>query len=102
VAERIAAFQPDAYILYLMRDPIERTISNYWWLVQTQGERREPMTAGRENPDYCDLSHYAMQIEPYLSLFGRERVMCLTAERLAQAGTSTLTRASHWRHVAST
>ena len=34
VARRIAEFNPGAKIMYLLRDPIERTISHYWWRVR--------------------------------------------------------------------
>src|SRR5260370_32298000 len=31
VTEWILAFNPDARFLYIMRDPIHRTLSHYWW-----------------------------------------------------------------------
>ena len=49
VAERVAAFNPSARIVYIMRDPIERTISHYWYNVRFKGERRAMATRSRRN-----------------------------------------------------
>ena len=85
VAERIARFNPRARILYIMRHPVKRTISHYWYMVNFFGEGRSMLKAVREDPDYCETSHYAMQLRPYLDLFGRDRVKTLTLERLGTA-----------------
>src|SRR4051794_17663311 len=34
VPERIGKFNPEARFIYVMRDPIERTISQYWFRVR--------------------------------------------------------------------
>lgn len=82
VAKRIAAFNPDARFVYIMRDPIERTISHYWHMVENRGELRAPREAIRNDPHYTDVSHYAYQLQPYIEHFGRERVYALTFEEL--------------------
>ena len=82
VAERIARFNPRARILYIMRHPIKRTISHYWYMVNFFGEGRAMLKAVREDPDYRETSHYAMQLRPYIDLFGRDRVKAMTLERL--------------------
>src|SRR5271168_2107075 len=38
VPERIVAFNQDARFIYIMRDPVERTISHYWHRVRWWGE----------------------------------------------------------------
>jgi hypothetical protein len=80
VAERIHQFNAEAKILYLMRDPVERTISHYWHRVRKKGELRDIGAAIRADPYYTEISHYAMQLEPYLRLFGREQVHAMTVE----------------------
>ena len=102
VAERIARFQPDPHILYVMRDPIERTISHYWWTVQHDEERRDILTAINEPSPYCDASNYAMQLEPYVGLFGTSRVMCTTLERLSTEPAETLSEIFRWLGVDAT
>lgn len=82
VARRIAAFNPDARIVYIMRDPIERIISHYWHNAKWQDESRPIEKAVRDEPHYREWSHYARQLEPYLETFGRERVRVLTLEEL--------------------
>lgn len=82
VAERIAAFDPGARIVYVMRDPIERTLSHYWHFVRWHEEARDPLTAVQQEPRYRAVSHYAMQLAPYLEHFGRDQVEVLTLEAL--------------------
>lgn len=82
VAQRIAAFNPDSRIVYIMRDPIERVISHYWHNAKWQSETRPIEKAVRDEPYYREWSHYARQLEPYLKTFGRERVRVLTLEEL--------------------
>lgn len=81
-AARIAAYSPGARILYVMRDPVERTLSHYWHMVELRGEKRAPLEAIRSDPHYTDVSHYAMQLRPYIELFGRDQVHVLTFESL--------------------
>ena len=48
VVERIAAFNPDARFIYLLRDPVERAVSHYWHMVRhhTGNSGRSPMRSG--------------------------------------------------------
>jgi hypothetical protein len=82
VAQRIADFNPDARIVYIMRDPIERTISHYWHNAKYHDERRNVLEAVRSEPHYREVSYYAMQIAPFLDVFGSEQVKTLTLEEL--------------------
>lgn len=85
VPERIQAFNPEARFAYVMRDPLERMVSQYWHLVRFLGlhaERRDFATLVRENPELLGLSDYAMQLRPYFDVFGRDRVHCVTFEEM--------------------
>jgi hypothetical protein len=73
---------PEARILYLMRDPVERAISHYWHFVAAGRETLPPDRALRERDDYVARSDYAWQIEPYLKRFGEDQVYLLTLEDL--------------------
>ena len=75
-----------------MRDPIERTISHYWYMLQWYGERRDPLRAFKEDPDYTVTSYYAYQLAPYLALFGRDRVYTLTTELLRDRAPETMSK----------
>jgi hypothetical protein len=84
VPERIAKFSPEARFIYVMRDPIERTISQYWFHVRFCRERRDMLTAIREDPHYTDTSNYAMQLAPYFERFGSDRIATVTFEELSR------------------
>jgi len=83
VAERIFEFNPAAKIIYIMRDPIERSISHYWWEVAYSSEGRDMLTAMRKVDWISNTSNYAMQLKPYLDLFKKENVYTLTTEALS-------------------
>ena len=83
VPERIARVSPHARILYLMRDPVERAVSQYWWEVQWCGEGRDMLSVLKSMSWLTDLSYYAMQLRPYIEQFGRENVMAVTTEELS-------------------
>jgi len=85
VPQRIAEFNPHARFIYVMRDPIERLLSHYWHNVrdlQWAAERRPMLAAVREDPQYISFSDYAMQLRPYIELFGHERIHTLTFESM--------------------
>lgn len=69
-------------LIYIMRDPIERLVSQYiheW----TQRVVSEPIDdAIRSQPELVQYSRYALQIAPYLETFGPEAVLPVFFERL--------------------
>jgi hypothetical protein len=103
VPERIARFNPDARFIYIMRDPVERTISHYWHAVRhrLRLERRDLLTAVREEPHYRDVSHYAMQLERYIRIFGRERILAVTFEEMNARPDTFITAIFRWLGVES-
>lgn len=76
---RIKELVPRGRFLYLVRDPIERTISHYQMRVAFLGERRTLREALSDFSDprspYLWPSLYASQLELYLRHFDQERVM---------------------------
>ncbi|MGE3539933.1 MAG: sulfotransferase [Candidatus Tectimicrobiota bacterium] len=80
--QRIYAYNPAARFIYIMRDPIERTVSHYWHLVASGDEDRDMLTAVRRKEAYIARSYYAMQLRPYIETFGRDHVFVLTLEEL--------------------
>jgi hypothetical protein len=96
VPERIAAFNPEASLVYLMRDPLRRTESHYWHQVRHHSERRDFATAVAQNRGYLAYSDYAMQLEPYFRVFGRERVYCLTFESMTADPATTVNALCRW------
>ena len=84
VAERIRDFNPNARLIYMVRDPTERTISHYWHRVIYNSEDRSLSRAIAEDTQYCDVSYYAMQLNSYFKQFNRDQIKILTLEELIQ------------------
>ncbi|HEX4267600.1 MAG TPA: sulfotransferase [Steroidobacteraceae bacterium] len=90
VAERLYRFNPDARLIYIMRNPFERVVSHYWHNTQIRdfklggGEPRPLIKAVKEDPQYLAFGDYATQLEPYINRFGRKALYALTFETLVQ------------------
>lgn len=87
VPERIQAFNPEARLVYVMRDPLERLVSHYWHNVRNlhlEAERRPFDQAVRDDPAYLAYSDYALQLTPYLARFGADRIWTVTFEALTR------------------
>ncbi|MEM9165717.1 MAG: sulfotransferase [Planctomycetota bacterium] len=84
--ERLRPVLTDARFVYVMRQPIDRLISQYvheWTVRKVPSPTRGVIDeAVRANQWMIDYGRYAMQIEPWLSAFGPERVLPVFAERL--------------------
>lgn len=83
VAERIAGLVPDARLVYLVRDPVERMRSHYEHEVAALVEHRPIGTALLDRPKYLGTSRYAMQLDRYRALFAREQLLVVTTEALS-------------------
>jgi hypothetical protein len=84
VPERMYSVVPEAKLIYLVRDPIERMISGY---LNRYADRREDRSlaealADFEASDYLLRSKYYMQLERYLAYFPRSQLFVLTQEAL--------------------
>lgn len=80
--ERMRRLLPDVKLVYVMRDPIERLISQYiheWTMRRTSAPIDR---AVEELPILVDYGRYAMQLRPYLEAYGPERVLPVFFERL--------------------
>jgi len=102
VAERLHRFNPDARLIYIMRNPLDRIVSHYWHNTQIRdfkrggGEPRSLSRAVREDPQYLAFGDYATQLRPYIDLFGREAVYTLTFEMLVQDPQRELNHIYEW------
>lgn len=99
VVEKIARFNRDARFIYIMRDPIKRTISHYWHEVRRGNEYREMLAAIQENPQYLDVSNYPMQLTPYFERFGRAKVLTLTFEEMVADPAKVIRTTFEWLGV---
>lgn len=99
VAQRIAEFNPSARILYIMRDPIERTISHYWHMAKWHNETRGILKAVKQDPSYRQVSQYSLQIAPYFEYFSRKQIKTLTLEELRADPVSMMRDLFEWLEV---
>ncbi|MCX6031664.1 MAG: sulfotransferase [Chloroflexi bacterium] len=69
VAERISQWFPDARIVFIVRDPIERAISNYWFSVNNGLEQAPLEEAFRhEEERWQQYDHARVSTSPYAYL----------------------------------
>lgn len=95
VPARMQSMIPNAKLIYILRNPVERTVSHYLHAFQRNRESRSPSDALRslaDNP-YVDPSRYHMQLMQYLEHYPRSQILILTTEDLKDDPRGTLGRA---------
>lgn len=89
---RLRRTLPNARLVYIVRDPVERIVSQYvheW----SRGEIRAPLAdALRSTPRLIEYSRYAMQLRPYADAFGPDRILVIFFERMVAAPQEQLDR----------
>jgi len=91
VPERMAEVVPDARLIYLVRDPIER-IAAHWVHNFSKGRHRGEIgpTIMKPKTSYIDRSLYAMQLERFLAVYPRDQVLILEQDDLRSRRAETL------------
>lgn len=81
VPARVGALLPDARLIAILRDPVERCRSHHGLAVRDAAEGR-PLDAYLEaNPEVIERGFYGRQLARFLARFPRERVLVLIHER---------------------
>jgi hypothetical protein len=90
-AERMARVVPEARLVYAVRDPIERAVSQYRHH-RADGTERRPIEEALLDPasQYLERSLYYVRLVPYLARFPRERIFICTQEDLSSNRRATL------------
>lgn len=86
-ARRMASLIPDARLIYVLREPVERMRSHYQHHVVAGQESRSIERALREvadpnTNDYHNTSRYGSQLETYLDHFAPEQILVITSDLL--------------------
>ena len=93
VPERMHSVVPDAKLVYVVRDPLER-IAAHW--VHNYAKRREKgdlaETLTHPNASYVVRSQYHMQLQRFLAHYPLERILVIEQEELRSAPHETLRR----------
>lgn len=102
IPDRMHALIPEAKLIYIVRDPVERIISNYQHYLASGRETRSlddamESTLGNGPPPprphfYMERSSYFLQISQFLEYYGRDQLLLLSQERLLEDCASTLRR----------
>ena len=94
VPARMHGLIPDARLIYLLRDPIDRTVSHYLHEYLRNWEHRPLAEALRSFPDnpYVNASRYHMQLERYLQYYPLSQILILATEDLRDDPQATLRR----------
>jgi hypothetical protein len=89
---RIRALIPDVRMVYLVRDPIERTISHWLHRVSTHAEMPSFEEALDSEQGEVGLSRYWLQLEQYLAHFPAEQILVVDSDDLRERRDETLAR----------
>jgi hypothetical protein len=83
-AERMARVVPGARLVYAVRDPVERAVSQYLHH-HTDGTEKRPIEEALLDPasQYVERSLYHARLAPYLARFPRERILICAQEDLS-------------------
>ncbi len=83
-ASRVHQALPKARLIYVMRDPIDRIVSQYIheWSVHVIDKGCSIDEAIREYPILVEYSKYAQQLTPYFELYGKDTILPVFFERL--------------------
>ena len=92
VAERVHALVPNAKLIYLVRDPVERIVSHYLHNRSTGTELRTIEEALRHPADgtYVTRSKYFMQLEQYLVFFPPSSILVVGQEDMLHDRATTM------------
>ena len=94
VPKKIKEVAPEAKLVYLVRDPVQRTVSQYQLHVSTRGEKRSLRDALGDFSDatstYTCPSFYAMQLGQYLEHFPQDQILVVDQADLRRDRLATL------------
>lgn len=90
VAERIQQYNPEARLLAILRDPVDRSYSHFQMNVRSRvengnavftpsGVRPDALVKRLSDPFYVNMGQYHAQLQPYFKIFNQDelKVICL-------------------------
>ncbi len=86
VAERLHKVNPEARLIYIVRDPIERAISqyNHSYMMGQDLPSPEVLLSSQVGEHILAASSYARQLEPWISVFGRDALLIVDFDALCK------------------
>jgi len=93
-SERLLAANPDAKLIFLMREPISRLRSHYLHSLAAGREHRPIDTVLADHDNHMvQTTRYWWQLEPFFDRFDRSQIMLLRFDDLVKESKTTVTRA---------
>lgn len=93
VPEKMAEVVPDAKLIFLVRDPISRMVSQYVHNYTKRAEHRDLATTVLDpNKTYVNRSRYMFQLDRFLPYYAPENIMVLDSGSLRDDRMATLQR----------
>ncbi len=90
VPKRMYSVIPDAKLIYLVREPMERMRSMFRQRVTDGSETRTFAEAVADDPDYRETSRYISHIGAFLKYYNKKQLLVITSEQLASDPQTTL------------
>jgi len=79
---RMRAALPAPKLVYIIRDPVERAISHFMHERSLDKVGTDFTRAVEVQPEFVDYGRYAMQIAPFLEVYGARRIHLTSLERM--------------------
>ena len=82
--KRISETLPDVKLICILRNPVERALSAYRYLVQEKNYKNTFEVSLKEHPEIVSYGYYGAQLEKYYSYFASRNIMvCIFEEAFA-------------------
>ena len=82
--------------LYILRHPVDRLISEYFWMQERYGQPLDIARVVEADPQYVQTSLYDVQIERYLEHFDRDRMRFVLFDDFARDRDGTVAGVLEW------
>jgi hypothetical protein len=82
--QRLYHHLPNVKLIYVMRHPIDRLVSQYIHEWTQKVISTDINQAIEQHPELVEYSRYSMQLKPYFDSFGKDRVLPVFFENLCQ------------------
>lgn len=87
---------PDVRFVYILRHPVDRLISEYFWMQERYGQPLDIARVVEADPQYVQTSLYDVQIERYLEHFASDRMRFVLFDDFARDREGTVAEVLEW------
>lgn len=102
VPKRMHSIIPEAKLIYILRDPVQRLVSHYlhlWVRGKEKNTFAEAIWYHKRRDRYLDRSKQYMQLEQYLEYFPKSKILLISQEALKENRCETLRKVFRFLEV---